>query len=387
MKKRLALLLALAMMVALVACGSSSGTTTTTTTDSTTSTEDDADTTEDDADTTEEDTDTTTDGYDIDASIGVTTITVATARSETDFVYLELKYLCDYVEANSNGTIEFVFYSGGTFCTMAEEFSYVSSGAVDMVALFEGTAASFIPLWQFSRMTQSLEDAVAVCNEILTNEETSAALYAEAEANNIHPLGGFVTGNTAFASTTPAETIADLCAGVYGTARSVAYFEALGLNTVSVENADLYESLSRGLIDSTSSTITGVISGKYYEVAPYILITEAQGLSGFPTINLDVWNSLTSEQQRLFEDAYAATMEWAIEQYNELFQGYQDTITEAGGTVYLMTAEDNLALMTAESQDVWDSYSSVAEAAGELDAFRTIMEYATELCGITIEMD
>lgn len=389
MKKLLALVLALAMTLGLSACGGSANSESTgSAPEASTPAETSGESSGAPAESAEASGGTGGEGYDIDASLEHITIRVATSRNEGDFVYTELQTLCQYVEEHSNGTISFEYYPGGTFCSMPEEFDYVASGAVDMIAWFEGTSAAKMPLWQFSRSMQSNADALAVAQEItVNNAETAGYLMAEAEANQVHPLGGLITGNTMFVSTEEADSLADLAQGVFGTARSASFFEALGLNVISVENADLYESLSRGLITGTSSAASGVISGKYYEVAPYCMLLSAGGLSAWPTLNLTVWNSLTEEQQRLFEDAYAYAVDWAMGAYEEELASYEAEITGAGGTYVVLSEEDNLAYMTQEAQDVWNNSYPVANDMGVGDQFRSIMEQATELCGISIDME
>lgn len=388
MKKLLALILAAAMILALAACGGGANSAGSAPTPDASASESAAPTGDASAPAESAGDNSGAGEYDIDASLEPITIRVATSRNEGDFVYTELQTLCQYVEEHSNGTISFEYYPGGTFCSMPEEFDYVSTGAVDMIAWFEGTSAAKMPLWQFSRSMQSNADALAVAQEItVNNTETAGYLMAEAEANNVHPLGGFVTGNTMFVSTEEADSLDDLAQGIFGTARSASFFEALGLNVISVENADLYESLSRGLITATSSAAAGVIAGKFYEVAPYCMLLSAGGLSAWPTLNLNVWNSLTEEQQRLFEDAYAYAVEWAMDAYDEELASYEAEITGAGGTYIVLGEEDNLAYMTQEAQDAWNNSYPVAEDMGVGDQFRTIMEQATDLCGISIEME
>lgn len=311
---------------------------------------------------------------------------VACFKPENDFMCQQLLKVCEYVEEHSNGAISFEYWLGGTFCTMIEEFSYLSDGAIDMCALMEGAgqAANMLNLFQFSRTHDSCAKSVSVSNYLLNeNEATSALLLGQAAQCNIVPLGYSIAGVDAFCATSDIDSLASMSTLTFGCSRDQALFEAMGLNVISMESNDAYESLSRGMVNATSVPVSSMVASKLYEVAPYVLVSLSGGCSGLPSINLDTWNSLTAEQQQLFRDGYAAAAEWAASEYDNLLAADIAQMESNGATVRYMSAEDDQVKKDITAQSTWNTGSAVAEKLGNLDDFTAIFDAAAELVGAT----
>ena len=78
---------------------------------------------------------------------------------------------------------------------------------------------------------------------------------------------------------------------------------ALGAEPTSIAFSELYTALSTGACDGQDNPLPSDISAKFYEVAPYIAITNHVVDSIIPCINGDTWNTLTEAQQLAVIDA------------------------------------------------------------------------------------
>lgn len=78
---------------------------------------------------------------------------------------------------------------------------------------------------------------------------------------------------------------------------------ALGAEPTSIAFSELYTALSTGACDAQDNPLPSDISAKFYEVAPYIAITNHVVDSIIPCINGDTWNTLTEAQQAAVKDA------------------------------------------------------------------------------------
>ena len=78
---------------------------------------------------------------------------------------------------------------------------------------------------------------------------------------------------------------------------------ALGAEPTSIAFSELYTALSTGACDAQDNPLPSDISAKFYEVAPYIAITNHVVDSIVPCINGDTWNTLTEAQQAAVKDA------------------------------------------------------------------------------------
>ena len=84
---------------------------------------------------------------------------------------------------------------------------------------------------------------------------------------------------------------------------------ALGAEPTSIAFSELYTALSTGACDAQDNPMPSDISAKFYEVAPYIAITNHVVDSIIPCINGDTWATLTEAQQLAVIDAMAYAKE------------------------------------------------------------------------------
>ena len=84
---------------------------------------------------------------------------------------------------------------------------------------------------------------------------------------------------------------------------------ALGAEPTSIAFSELYTALSTGACDGQDNPLPSDISAKFYEVAPYIAITNHVVDSIVPCINGETWATLTEAQQAAVKDAMAYAKE------------------------------------------------------------------------------
>ena len=317
-------------------------------------------------------------------------IRVASFAAEGNFMAEQLLKVCQYVEEHSNGTIEFEYYLGGTYCNMIEEFSNLSAGSIDMCSLMEGggQAVQMLSLFQFARAADSVQDSVQVCDYLLNEDpETSPMLLGQMAEMGIIALGYSIAGLDAYCATSPITSYADMASLTFGCDRNQAFFEALGLNVISVEMQDIYESLSRGLIQATSQPVSNISAQKFFEVAPNVLVAKVGGAAGIVSMNLDKWNSLSESQQQCFRDGYEYARQWAADEYDNILAADVSNIEAGGGTVAYLSDEDNALLKDVSFQSQWDSTHGIAEAQGLGDQYATIFQKAAEMVGSSFTIE
>lgn len=372
LKKILSLLLALVMLMALCACGE-------TTTEKTT--EPEAETTAPEAETKAA------------AEIGSAddlgepvVLTAINAFSESDFAAICISHFCDLVEQESGGNITFNRYFGGTFCTVPEEFGYVSTGAADFCTILQDTALEQLLYWNTAVSGRDMQEALDVCDYIFfENPETAALCDQQAEQAGVKILGVQTSGLIANVSTKPCTSYDDMIGMNYGTDFGSASYAAMGFNIVSTTIADVYEGLSRGLIDCSGSSLSAVVAYKWYEVAPNILICTESSTANFFTFNRDRWNSLTEAQQELLQRCVDETIEWEMEYYETLVDGWIETLEEADCTVGYFTEDDDLEKLQIQLAVTYQSYLDLAENLGQLDEYNQIMKATFEYLGFDMQ--
>lgn len=313
-------------------------------------------------------------------------LTAINAFAENDFAAICISHFCDLVEEESGGNITFNRYFGGTFCTVPEEFGYVSSGAADFCTILQDTALEQLLYWNTAVSGRDMNEAMDVCNYIFfENPETAALCEQQAEEAGVKILGVQPSGLIANVSTKPCASYADMQGMNYGTDFGSASYAAMGLNIVSTTIADVYEGLSRGLIDCSGSSLSAVVAYKWYEVAPYILICTESSTANFFTFNRDRWNSLTEAQQALLQRCVDETIEWEMEYYQTLVDGWIQTLEDAGCTVGYFTEEDDLTKLKVQLAVTYQSYLDLAKNLGQLDNYNMIMEATFDYLGFDMQ--
>lgn len=311
------------------------------------------------------------------------TLTVTSAMPENDFLAKGLTYFCDYVEKETDGQINFQIYYGGTYCSIFEEFNNVSTGTTDIAALMIAMSAQKIPLWCFPITGKDSADALRIGTEVaFENSETSKYLQDQMAEHNLVPLGYQAIGNSIFCAKKDFSTFEDLSSFVFGCTRDLDYFKALGLNAIVIDKSEAYESLSRGVVDATTTAISAYITGKYYEVAPYCVIKNGATSDALIVINNDRWNSFTADQQKVFMDAVVAVQKYEVDTLNASMDGYIKEIKDAGGSVKYLNDDDSLLSSKAEAQQLFNANMKFAENLLVEEQYKIICDTAISASGL-----
>ncbi len=346
MKKLLAILLSLSMLLALCACGNSN-------------TNGDSTNTEADSSNTENNNSETVDPVGDPVELVVTC-----SFKSTDTEGIMLTYFMDYVTEASGGSITFEPYMGGTLGDSSEELGMLNTGDVDIIALYAPAYAFELPAFIY------VMNAVGTCEEVMEwfsficyeNEETASILADELSAYNGTLLNcAFAVGETMYPCTKEITCWNDIKTKLKFGAISD-YAEGEGYqNWVLVDAADNYENLRSGLVEALESSVDGVMSSKLYEVSNYFLDTQIYSPFNHLVMNTDKLASLSQEQQDIIYEAAAATAAYSIEYANQCSAECRGIIAENGGTVIDMTEEE---LAEYWKSDVEINYASAYTGLG-----------------------
>ncbi len=116
----------------------------------------------------------------------------------------------------------------------------------------------------------------------------------------------------------------------------------MGAIPTPVEITELMTALSTGLVDGQENPLNNIIAQKFYEVQPYIMMTShMESVLGL-FINERVWQKLTDQERKAFEDSVgemaARSLAWA----DESVKKDQDFLKSKGVTI--IEAKDGLDL-------------------------------------------
>jgi tripartite ATP-independent transporter DctP family solute receptor len=93
----------------------------------------------------------------------------------------------------------------------------------------------------------------------------------------------------------------------------IAMGEALGANPTPIAFGELYLALQTGTVDGQDNPLPTNFNAKFYEVTDQIVLTGHLVNDVWPTINEEIWQSLSEDQQKLVADAWLEARDYATD--------------------------------------------------------------------------
>jgi len=319
------------------------------------------------------------------AETGVITLKFSSDKMITEPPVKQAYHLLDLVESKTNGRVKIERFTGGSLGNTFEHLKLVSSGAVDIISLHIDQYPEDLPLHQILNTEQLVSGEQALNNiTALTQEipETKALLEAEEQQNNIKVLYWNAQGSTGITTSYPAQSLNDLKGKkmnvIAGYQRKV--FNELGIIPVNVQIPDIYESMSRGVIDTIFMADSAVISLKWYELGKTHLSMGDNNVVSQPiTINMDKWNSLPADIQQAFIDASKETAQWSISEASKIQQETNDAFKKTNVNIVELPSEDRNLFFETLFKYSTQNWLEVCTKKGLADKAPVIQKYWDEM--------
>jgi TRAP-type C4-dicarboxylate transport system substrate-binding protein len=200
------------------------------------------------------------------------TIKVGAVATETSMTGKMDTYFAKQVEEISGGDLKFQFFWGGAAGAGTEIIPLIKGGVLQVGSAAPGWYASELPV---SGLVNSVPfifpdaDTAMTLQDKLSRENSH--YLAEYERVGVFPIAQHGLAATHLMCNKPIRKVEDL-AGVrvrsYGSFLPIA-LEALGMVPVSMQPAEMYENLQRGVIDCAPVAYSTALDFKLHEVAKY----------------------------------------------------------------------------------------------------------------------
>ena len=219
-------------------------------------------------------------------------------------------------------------------------------------------------------LAQTREEVTA-----LLHSDLAAKVCAEAEAEtgtviiNLCDAGGFRQFSNSRHPITKPSDLQGLKMRTAGMETIDRTFRALGATTTPVPYSDLYMALRTGVADGQENPWTNVSSMKFYEVQNYFTEVNYQFHPDPFYVNASWWNSLPEEFQTIIRECATEMGTYNDQLVDELQSSARQTVVDAGGEIYVPTAEELQAFKDAVQvvyQQCIDSGILTAEELAEL---------------------
>ena len=141
-----------------------------------------------------------------------------------------------------------------------------------------------------------------------------------------------------------------------GTAR------ALGFNVVTMSFSEVFTALSTRVVDGQDNPLATLVASNFYEVQEHVAISNHMFSHGSIVMNLNLWNAMSDEDRRIFQEAADAAAARQRELLESTTNDYIGTVTDAG----LQVTYPDIDAFRAATAVVRDGFADDYDWAPEL---------------------
>jgi TRAP-type transport system periplasmic protein len=300
---------------------------------------------------------------------------------ESEVVNTYAKYFMDYVESKTAGKVKFTRYFS-TLGTPDEQFGLLSSGSVDVGMAGQLIINNTIPIFGYiSGQRGSVQAALDFQHKLnFENPESSKVLSSALAEKNVQLLTFLPTGVDAVISKNVIHSLSDLKGKKVGTSRMFAdAFKSMGMIPLSIPPSDVYESLSRGVVDAVSFPLSVIEKLKLQELGKSLVVVNTYGAGQTLLVNTKSWEKLPLDVKQVFNDGIAATMSYASDFEAKNTEDVLNKFKQGGMTIRTVPQEETDKVYLSNYKLTMGIMEANAEKVGKSEDAKIIRKVCDEL--------
>lgn len=269
------------------------------------------------------------------------------------------EFFAEKIKEKSNGRIQISVFPARQLGDDRELFEQVQQGSLDMALVSVAPIGSTTPLatalqlpFMFDNWDQWLDTM---------NSEAADELFAGFEDFDVKALAAYDSGfrHTLTVDTkvnTPSD-YAGLKFRVAETPLHVDIFTSLGASPTPLPYGEIYTSLQNKVIDGLEMDYPAMQMEKHYEVAKEVTETGHFTWPGVFMVNLELWNSLSAEDQAMFVEASKEVYEENVAYIKEQEASAVEELVAGGVSIIKLTDEEKQAFIE-QTAGIVEKYTS-----------------------------
>jgi TRAP-type C4-dicarboxylate transport system substrate-binding protein len=248
------------------------------------------------------------------------------------------EYFADELKKRTNGQVEIKIHWGQTLGKTKEMLGLVREGTVDMAGFPTGYFSSTFPLWAAPNSMPFVMTTIDEAQQVgIRLPKEIPGIQEEIKKQNIRLLYHHTLACYQLFSKRPVVKFEDfkgLKCRTWGEQLPMALKSAGGVG-VSVMPSEAYEAIKRGVLDATIWPLLMGRLYKHHEVAPNICQWNIMSIVGWGVwMNLDVWNKLPSDVQKIIDEVIEDTMKYERNRALRAQNESNKKLKEAGAKFY-----------------------------------------------------
>lgn len=265
-----------------------------------------------------------------------------------------LNHFSDLLKEKSDGRINLKVYMGGQLGSEKENIEALQMNGLEFWMGSSASLSSFtsaLVIWDLPYLFPSTEAARAILDSDVGQE-----VLGKLDDIGVKGMAYFENGMYVIASKDPIRSLADVKGMRVRCIESDVQadtYTAFGANPVVLAWGDIYTAMSNGTCDAISSTsITGIYSAKFQEVAPYITRTEHIYSPHMLLMSKSLWDSLPEDIQQIVQEASDEARDYDRQLVSDDVEATIKTFEEQGCEVIEVDKQEWMDAV----QPVYDKY-------------------------------
>lgn len=219
------------------------------------------------------------------------------------------------IKQRTGGRVEVQVYPNAVLYKDGEEMEALAKGQVQMIAPATAKVAEKFPLWQIFDLPFlfSAEEEV----HRLMDGEVGRQLFQMLEPHGIKALAMWDNGFKQITTTVPVHRLEDFKGikfRVMPGSRVLEWqFRLLGAEPVPYGFENVYKILEEGRVQGTENSASNIYSKKFYELQPYLTISNHGFLGYVVLVNGAFWDNLPEDIKLIIEETMKEVTQWQRE--------------------------------------------------------------------------
>jgi len=271
--------------------------------------------------------------------------------------HLAAAKFAELVSSKSGGRLEIKIYPARMLGDDTELAEQVMSGTIDMGVIAGSIFSKYTPLLDTMQLPFLLNSYDKEFKAMKTDEMEE--ILTGLEPLGLKGLGIFEGGMRYIANNVrPINNPDDLKGLKLRVAPSnllLDNLEALGANPTPMAYGEVYSGLQTSVIDGEEINLTSIYVEKHYEVLKYVSLMPLFPFPGLCAINLQTFNNLSIEDQRIIEEATNETLNYIETQLKDIDAKSLQKIKEMGVNV---NEVNDLEPFIERTEDIYFEYTN-----------------------------
>jgi len=262
------------------------------------------------------------------------------------------QFIADEVEKRTNGDVKIEIYWSGAMGKPKELLGLISDGTIDMTSIPAGFYNASFPLWLApNSIPFVMENTEEAWRSATMLPELVPGIQIEMKKLNLKCLYHQVLSPYQIFAREPIKTFEDLKGKKFCTWGDYLprAFKAAGALGVSIFPAERYEALQRGVVDGVIWPLCLGQLTRSHEVAPNVCLWNLGPIVGKGIyVNLDVWNKLPSDVQKIMLDVSAEANEMQRKQWDQWDDESRKILEADGAFIHEIPASERQKWIDAQ---------------------------------------